>query len=418
MFFYGRLIKGMQTKQYTRPVYILFLMLPYGISLGFATVTLPYILSTKGFSVETIGGIVSIAVLANVWRFLWGPVADLTLTARKWYWLALICCVGTLLSLSLLPYNKQHVSLLTGIVFMSQIAATFVMLPISIFMAVRIEEHNKGRAGGWYQAGNLGGVGLGGGAGLWLFAHYGIIPAVIVLSILMVLAALPVLLIKDVERRSGQTVGQEIKLMGRDLVSMIKKPIVVFVIIMLFMPIGTGAAANLWSAIASDWHVGADMVSLVTGALSGITGALGCVAGGFITDRRGVWLGYLGAGVFCAVTTALMAALPYSLPVYITGVLVYNFGLGLLNAAFTAVILFAIGKKDASTKYALLSSIGNLPVSYMTAVDGWAHDKGGSKYMLMIEAVLGILFVMICIVVLKWMRSKNWLVRPQYEDVK
>ena len=100
----------MQTKQYTRPVYILFLMLPYGISLGFATVTLPYILSTKGFSVETIGGIVSIAVLANVWRFLWGPVADLTLTARKWYWLALICCVGTLLSLSLLPYNKQHVS--------------------------------------------------------------------------------------------------------------------------------------------------------------------------------------------------------------------------------------------------------------------------------------------------------------------
>jgi len=82
------------------------------------------------------------------------------------------------------------------------------------------------------------------------------------------------------------------------------------------------------------------------------------------------------------------------------------------------VILFAIGKKDASTKYALLSSIGNLPVSYMTAVDGWAHDKGGSKYMLMIEAVLGILFVMICIVVLKWMRSKNWLGRPQYEDVK
>lgn len=408
----------MGTKQYTRPFYISILMLPFGISVGFATVTLPYILATKGFSVETIGGIVSIAVLANVWRFIWGPVADLTLTARKWYWLALICCVGTLLSLCFLPYSKQHVGLVTFIVFISQIAATFVMLPISIFMAVRIEEHHKGRAGGWYQAGNIGGVGLGGGAGIWLYAHYGITPAVIALCGLMALSALPVLLIKDVPRRNGRTVGQEIKLMGRDLLSMVKKPIVVFIIIMLFMPIGTGAASNLWSAIALDWHVDADTVSLVTGVISGIIGALGCVTGGFITDRRGVWFGYLGAGVFCAVATALMAAFPYKPYVYITGVLAYNFGLGLLNAAFTTVILFAIGKKDASTKYALLSSIGNLPVSYMTAVDGWAHDKGGSKYMLTIEAVLGILFVMICLVVLNWMRTKNWLVKPQYEDVK
>lgn len=408
----------MDNKQYTRPFYISLLMLPFGISVGFATVILPYILASKGFSVETIGGIVSMAVLANVWRFVWGPIADLTLTARKWYWLALTCCVGTLLSLCFFPYTSQHVFLLTAVVFISQIAATFTMLPISIFMAVRIQEHHKGRAGGWYQAGNLGGVGLGGGAGIWLYAHYGIVQAVIALCCIMALAALPVLLIKDVERRRGRTVVQEIKWMGKDLLSMLKKPVVVFIIIMLFMPIGTGAASNLWSAIALDWHVGADTVSLITGVLSGVTGALGCVIGGFITDKRGIWFGYLGAGVFCAVVTALMAAFPYKPYVYISGVLAYNFGLGLLNAAFTTVILFAIGKKDASTKYALLSSIGNLPVSYMTAIDGWAHDKGGSKYMLMIEVVLGILFVMICIVVLKWMQTKNWLVKPQYDEVK
>src|SRR5579864_3751125 len=36
---------------YTRPLYILFLVLPAGISFGFATVTLPYLLTQNGFSV-------------------------------------------------------------------------------------------------------------------------------------------------------------------------------------------------------------------------------------------------------------------------------------------------------------------------------------------------------------------------------
>ena len=47
--------------------------------------------------------------------------------------------------------------------FISQVAATFILLPVGSFMANRIEEGHKGRAAGWYQAGNLGGMGLGGG---------------------------------------------------------------------------------------------------------------------------------------------------------------------------------------------------------------------------------------------------------------
>lgn len=35
-------------------------------------------------------------------------------------------------------------------------------------MAKAVSKEYKGRAGGWYQAGNLGGGGLGGGAGVWI----------------------------------------------------------------------------------------------------------------------------------------------------------------------------------------------------------------------------------------------------------
>ncbi len=107
----------------------------------------------------------------------------------------------------------------------------------------------------------------------------------------------------------------------------------------------------------ADWKTNADTVALVTGLLSGLVSALGCMSGGFIADKWGNWVAYLGAGLICAFVTLIMAVSPLQPYVYIAGVLAYAFGLGLLNAAFSSVILFAIGKRNASTKYALLSSL-------------------------------------------------------------
>ncbi|HEX3817307.1 MAG TPA: hypothetical protein VHW03_03350, partial [Chthoniobacterales bacterium] len=50
-------------------------------------------------------------------------------------------------------------------------------------------------------------------------------------------------------------------------------------------------------------------------------------------------------------------------------------------------------KGAASTKYSLLSSFGNLPLIYMTALDGWAHDRFGGGGMLFIDAGAGIVAV-------------------------
>ena len=102
-----------------------------------------------------------------------------------------------------------------------------------------------------------------------------------------------------------------------------------------------------------------------------------------------------------------MALFPYQPMVYIIGVLVYAFGTGLVYAAFSAVVLFAIGKKAAATKYSMLSSLGNVPVVFMTVINGWVHDKYNSKYMLLAEAAIGILFIIICAIVLQRMFAKK-----------
>jgi predicted MFS family arabinose efflux permease len=321
--------------------------MPMGISQGFVTVTLPFLLTKSGFPVALTAGIVAIGLSANLWRFAWGPVVDLSLSLHKWYWLSLLACIA--------------------------------------------------------------GTGIGGGACLWLATHYNLILAGIALCAASIFFAMVMLLTQDIPYLKEKTIAHEVKGMSRDILAMIKSPVALFAMVLIIMPIGTGAMANLWSAVAEDWKTDADTVVLVTGLLCGGVSAVGCIAGGFIADRWGVWNAYLGIGIICALVTFLIALLPYLPATYISGVLVYGFCTGLIYAAYTAVILFVIGKKHTATKFSLMSSLGNLPVVYMTTFNGWTHDKFGSRYMLIAEAIAGIIFVIISFVALQQMKQKNMI---------
>jgi MFS transporter, PAT family, beta-lactamase induction signal transducer AmpG len=140
-------------RESTAPSTFFFLVLPSGISSGFASITLPFILTRAGFSVAMSASIVALGVSANLWRFLWGPVADLTLTARRWYLIGLGTTAVTLLALALIPLRQNAAGTLMIVVFISQVAGTLVMLPLGGLMAHTVAEEFKGRAAGWYQGG-------------------------------------------------------------------------------------------------------------------------------------------------------------------------------------------------------------------------------------------------------------------------
>src|SRR5437764_12736925 len=161
----------MRDRESTHPFVFFFLVLPYGISSGFVSITLPFVLTRVGFSVALAASIVAIGVSANLWRFLWGPLADLTLTARRWYLLGLGTSAATLLLLAFLSLHQNAVAILMAVVFVSQVAGTLIVLPVGGLMAHTVAEGAKGRAAGWYQAGNLGGNGIGVGVGVWLVSH-------------------------------------------------------------------------------------------------------------------------------------------------------------------------------------------------------------------------------------------------------
>jgi PAT family beta-lactamase induction signal transducer AmpG len=180
------------------------------------------------------------------------------------------------------------------------------------------------------------------------------------------------------------------RLVGRDILAMLRSPIPLLTLVLVASPIGAGAMNNLWSAVAPDWHAGAQLVALVTGVLNGVVCALGCLMGGWIADRLRRWRSYFGFGTALALSAIATAVAPWTSTTYATGVLVYALFVGAGYAAFSALVLHAIGRGVASTKYALCQSLGNIPVAYMTAFDGWVYDRYGGVWTLGGEALLAV----------------------------
>ncbi len=392
----------MRDRDSTRPFVFFFLVLPYGISSGFVSITLPFVLTRVGFSVALAASIVAIGVSANLWRFLWGPVADLTLTARRWYLLGLGTSAATLLLLAFLSLHQNAVAILMAVVFVSQVAGTLIVLPVGGLMAHTVAEGAKGRAAGWYQAGNLGGNGIGGGVGVWLASHFSKEIAGGGLAIAMLASAAAIYFVSDVRVVANETLGERTRILWRDILSMVRAAIPLFTIVLVCSPIGASAMNNLWSAVAPDWSATADQVALVSGVLNGVVSAIGCVIGGWVADRVGRWWSYFGSGILMALVAIIMAVAPRTPNAFTVSVLAYALTGGMAYTAFSAIVLLAIGRGAASTKYATLSSLGNLPVVYMTASDGWVHDRFSTAWMLHSEALIAIICIVLALAVLRW----------------
>ena len=123
--------------------------------------------------------------------------------------------------------------------------------------------------------------------------------------------------------------------------------------------------------------------------------AVGCLAGGYLSDRINRKFAYIGFGLFLTVCAIAMALWPHTAAAYVVFTLIYAFGNGLCFAGFSAVTLEAIGHGAAATKYNVFASLSNVPITYMTAIEGWAHSRWGTNGLLFLEAGLAIVSLVI-----------------------
>ena len=159
-----------KTAKSPHPWIFLALVTPFGVSTGYVTVTLAFVLAAKGATVAAIGALVAASVLPQTWKVLWAPLVDTTLSPKLWYLLGAVGVGLTILAMSVIPQPSTAMPLLSVLAIVSSIASSLCGMTADSFLA-HFDANQQGRASGWSQAGNFAGTGVGGGLGLYLAQH-------------------------------------------------------------------------------------------------------------------------------------------------------------------------------------------------------------------------------------------------------
>ncbi len=392
----------------THPLVYLVLITPFGIVAGYLTVTLAFLFGRAGISAEAIATLIGIGMIPHTWKCFWAPVVDTTLRRKTWYVIGTVIAALGLFCLGALPVKDGVTTLMISVAVLAQTATTLLGMATDSLMAYSSTPEEKGRAAGWFQAGNLGGSGLGGGAALWIAEHTstvwlpGATMAVICLLCIIALRYVPEPALSD----RKLSLWHNITLVGKDLWSVSLSRLGYLGLLICFLPIGTGAASNVFAAIAGEWQASADVVATVNGAMNGLVSAAGCLVGGYICDRLGRKQCYALFGFVLAVCAVAMAFAPRTQLMYVIFVNLYSFINGLCYAAFSAVVLEAIGKGAAATKYNVFASLSNVPIAYLTVANGWVSTHWGTGAMLCFEASAGVLGILLFALI-------AWVSRPE-----
>lgn len=344
-----------------------------------------------GMSDEAIAALIAMNILPHTWKFLWAPVVDTVWNGRGWYISANLVSSLAIMALGLVPIAPANVGILTALIFMNGLATTFVGMCTEALMAHLTPLSDRGRAASFSQAGNVGGSLVGGIAlNIAEATHTQYIPAFVVGGALLACSG-ALLTMPAPPKTKSHGLKMAMRDVGTDIWSILASRTGIFAVILCFVPIGSGAAANLFAAMADDWHASTNVVGFSNGVGSGIGAIIGCLIGGKISDMVDRRNAYAISGVVLAVITFGMALAPRTQFFYVLFVLLYNMGVGMCYSTFTAFVLEIIGKGAAATKYNIFASLANIPIYAMGRLDGYVSDKHSRTTMLWFDGGSGVL---------------------------
>ena len=372
-----------------RPWLFNFLIAPMAVmSIGLVDGALSYLFRREGVDPGRSGSILALLSLPHAIYFLWGPVTDFWLRRRTWLMLAAAAAGLTLLA----AFHQGRLAspLGVGLLFLAVCFGGLVVAACGGIMGAVKDEKNRRLAGSFYQSGSLafGGlavfllVSLANGVALgklgWIVAAMVVLPALAALGV----PRQPVVG-GTTTRETGAQVWQEFK------ATFLRWEAVPYTLLVTF-PMCSGAMIGLLPGLAADYGVTGAEVAWINGVGGALLTAAGALVVSLIPVHVKAPIAFLLAGVANAATLGLLAIGPQRPAVYLGATVLFLFTIGCCYSLFTGVVLEFLGGsgKSGSSRYALINSLGNVPVSYMLFVDGRVYAHWGPRAMPAADAIL------------------------------
>jgi MFS transporter, PAT family, beta-lactamase induction signal transducer AmpG len=358
------------------------------IAIGLVNGALSYLLRHQGVDPARGSEIVALLGVPHTIYFLWCPIADFWMKRRTW----VLTASAASAAMMVLAFSRTSLASAWAIrlLFLSFCLGLLVAASCGGLMGALKSEVNRRRAGSFYQCGSLA---VGGISVFALVSLAGIVSQGAlgwVIAAMIALPALAALALPDVSTPSEQSLRATAAHIWREFkVTFLRWDAIPYTLLIV-MPMCSGAMIGLLPALAADFGVSGAQVAWLNGLAGVLLTAAGSLSASLIPVRVRAPIAYLLAGLTNAATLAILALGPLRPAVYFTGTVLYLFSIGVCYALFTGVVLEFLGDsgKSGGTRYSIINSLGNLPVAYMSFVDGRGYAHWAARGMPGIDAIL------------------------------
>jgi MFS transporter, PAT family, beta-lactamase induction signal transducer AmpG len=356
---------------------------------GIVQGALSYLFRQQGVGIGRSSEIISLLILPTTIYFLWSPITDFWIERRAWLVTGAVAA-GLIMAAA---FHSPRLDTKTAVILMF-LSACFCQLVVAScggMMGTLHSEAARRKASSFYQAGSLafGAIAIFVMASLAQKMSMGSLGWVA--AALIALPAFAALATPKQTRESGQGIRRTLSTIWHEVkATFFRWRALPYTLLMLF-PMGSGAAIGLLPGIAQDYHVSGQNMAWMNGLGGAFLTAAGSLTATFIPTRISASVAYISVCLINEATLLVLWLCPANPTTYVIGSTLYLFTIGTCYAMFTAVVLEFLGHsgKSGSGRYSIINSLGNVPVVYMTTIDGHGGKLWGARGLAGTDAVVG-----------------------------
>ena len=411
-----------------------------GVPLGFTATVIATHMRRDGLDPAVIGAYVGSLYLPWAFKWAFGPIVD-TITSvkfgrrRTWIVGAQIAMMVTLLAA--LPVDFANaVGLFTALIFVHNVFAATQDIGIDALAVQVLPAHERGTANGFMFAGQSIGQAMG-GSGILLIS--GSLPFkstfVLVVAMLGLILVFVSWRLREPTPITPWVIGAKavapLLRIAREIAAFVGEAGRAFIgtraaaigLVFATLPLGAYALSlSLQSNLAVELGLDDSQIG-VLGLWSALTSALGCMLGGWLSDRYGrrrmlalfvvmtaiptAWLALRMQGVGHVmpvdVTSPGMSSDPALVATFWALCITYSLLQGLTYGSSTALFMDITTPTVAATQFTAYMALGNLATSYTATWQGAVIVHYGYPITLGLDAVVGTL----CILLLPWLGPRR-----------
>ena len=360
-----------------------------GFSSGIIFFVMPQLMAAAHVPEAKIAAITALASTPGFWSLFFAPMLDVRFS-RRWYATVLAALSGTAAAAAVL--NLHHLLVLQIALVIGAAAANLSSSALCGWLSNITPNEQKNPLSKWVNIAVFTGTGLTSAAGGEFVRRLPVIPAAILIGTIVLFPAVIFLFIPapGPDRRLA---GESFVQFNREVFSLLRRREVVIVLLLFLSPCSTFVLPYLLGGLGADFHASARAVSLAGGAGAFIPGLLGCSLFPVIARRVRLRSFYFANGIVGCIFTLSLVILPHTTFTFALA-LVGEYLFQALSFAIQIGIVFeAIGPDNplAATTFAFLTAATNIPVTYLTFIDGHAYSVGGIAGTFLTDAAIGIL---------------------------